>query len=117
LPPGVQTEIGSVDVPQGSYDVRASILLQSTGAAHTTDCVIAVNGVNFGGSGVALAPTPSPLGFDQTTLTVEAPVLAVSAGTTTIALACESGAGSDQPADVAAGAMLLALKVGAMHFS
>jgi hypothetical protein len=119
LPSGVLTEIASVDVPQGSYDVRASILLQSTAttAAHITTCGIAVNGVNFGGSSAVLAPTPSPLGFDETTLAVEAPVLAGSAGTTTITLACESSASSGQPPDVAAGAMLFALKVGAMHFS
>src|SRR5262249_15022595 len=100
LPPGVRTEIASVDVPQGWYDVSASTLLQSTATAHTTDCMIAVNGVNFGVSGVALAPTPSPLGYDEATLGVEAPILAVSAGTT-ISLACQSSAESGQPADVA----------------
>jgi hypothetical protein len=119
LPPGGLTEIASVDVPQGSYDVRASILLQSTAttAAHITTCGIAVNGVNLGGSSVVLAPTPSPLGNDETTMAVEAPVLASSAGTTTIELACESAADSGQPANVAAGPSLFALEVGALHSS
>jgi hypothetical protein len=81
-----------------------------------TLCALAVNGVNFGGSQLALAPKPSPLGYDENTFAVEEPMIALSAGTTTISLLCTSGA-SGEPADVAAGPGLFALKVGTVHFS